>query len=188
MPPSSATRTPRVAPITPEMLNPEQRSKMCGWDALHFNQVLIQNPRLFDVVLPLITRVVAQSELAAHDRQVLILRTCALTGEVYEAAHHVLISDAAGLTRDEIHSAHTGLGLAPHHRLLARAAEELVLDFTISEITWAALEKRYSATVLIEIVALVGSYTLMAMLTRALGIQLEDDETMKSFAALRQYT
>lgn len=188
MPPRSASRAPRVPPIKSEMLSAEEHSKMGGWHALHFNQVIIQSPRLFDVVLPLITKVVAQSELASHDRQVLILRTCALTGEMYEAAHHVLISDAAGLTADEIQSARTGLGLAAKHQLLARAAEELVLDFTISDTTWAALAEHYSTTELMEIVAVVGSYTLMAMLTRTLGIQLEDDETMRSFIALRQYT
>jgi len=187
MSPSAAPHTPRITPIAMEALTDEQKSRMGGWDALHFNRVMMRNPSLFDVVLPLITKVVAQSELPSHDRQVLILRTCALTGEVYEAAHHVLISHAAGLSDADIRAAQTGVGLSPIHGLLARAAEELVTDFTISDEAWKALAEYYSATALMEIVSLVGAYTTMAMLTRGLGIQLEDDETMKSFIALRQY-
>ncbi|BBZ15504.1 carboxymuconolactone decarboxylase family protein [Mycobacterium branderi] len=184
---NAAPRTPRISPIEVDALTPEQKSRMGGWDELHFNRVLMHNPRLFDAFLPLLTKVVAQSELPPHDRQVLILRTCALTGEVYEAAHHVLISHATGLSDDEIRAARTGVGLSPIHDLLAGAAGELVRDFTISDRTWKALAEHYSAAELMEIVALVGTYTTMAMLTRALDIQLEDTETMKSFTALRQY-
>ncbi len=71
--------------------------------------------------------------------------------------------------------------------MLARAAEELVSDFSISDETWIALAEHYSEPELMEIVGLVGAYTTMAMLTRALGLQLEDGDTMKSFIALRQY-
>ncbi|MGV0746004.1 carboxymuconolactone decarboxylase family protein [Mycolicibacterium sp. XJ870] len=187
MSPSPAPSFPRIAPIESDALTDEQRSQMHGWDALRFNRVMMRSPSLFDVILPLITKTVAQSELPPHDRQVLILRTCALTGEVYEAAHHVLISHAAGLSDDEITAARTGVGLSPLHQLLSRTAEELVKDFTVSDQTWVALAEHYSATELMEIVGLVGSYTTMAMLTRSLGIQLEDEETMKTFIELRQY-
>jgi len=187
MSPSAAPPTSRINPIALDALTDEQKSKMHGWDALHFNRVMMRSPELFDVFLPLLTKVVAQSELPSHDRQVLILRTCALTGEVYEATHHVLISHAAGMSDDEIQAARTGVGLSPIHHLLARAAEELVSDFSISDETWKALADHYSAAELMDVVALVATYTTMAMLTRALGIQLEDEETMKSFIALRQY-
>lgn len=187
MPPSPAPSLSRIAPIELDALTDEQRSQMQGWDALHFNRVMMRSPNLFEVILPLIAKVVAKSELQPHDRQVLILRTCALTGEVYEASHHVLISHAAGLSDDEIDAARTGVGLSPLHRLLARAAEELVGDFTVSDETWTALAEHYPATALMEIVGLVGAYTTMAMLTRSLGIQLEDEETMKTFIELRQY-
>ncbi|MGA5542449.1 carboxymuconolactone decarboxylase family protein [Mycobacterium sp. NPDC051198] len=187
MSPSPAPSLPRIAPIAVNALTDEQKSKMAGWDALQFNRVMMRSPDLFDVVLPLITKVVAKSELPSHDRQVLILRTCALTGEVYEGTHHVLISRAAGLSDDDISAARTGVGLAPVHQALARAAEELVTDFTVSDDTWITLADNYSAIQLMEVVALVATYTTMAMLTRTLGIQLEDHETMRSFTALRQY-
>lgn len=187
MSPSPAPSQSRIAPIGVDALSSQQKSKMGGWNALHFNRVLMRSPDLFDVILPLITNLVAKSALPSHDRQVLILRTCALTGEVYEATHHVLISHAAGLSDDDIAAARTGVGLAPVHQMLARAAEELVSDFSISDETWIALAEHYSEPELMEIVGLVGAYTTMAMLTRALGLQLEDGDTMKSFIALRQY-
>lgn len=187
MPLSPAPSVSRIAPIELDALTDEQKSKMRGWDALHFNRVMMHSPHLFDVILPLITKVVAESELPSHDRQVLILRTCALTGEVYEAAHHVLISHAAGLSDEDITAARTGAGLSPVHQLLSRAAEELVQDFTVGDETWIALADHYSATELMEIVGLVSAYTTMAMLTRSLGIQLEDEQTMQTFIKLRQY-
>ncbi|MDV3127887.1 carboxymuconolactone decarboxylase family protein [Mycobacterium sp. 21AC1] len=187
MSPSPAPSFSRIAPIEMDALTEEQRSQMRGWEALHFNRVMMRSPNLFEVILPLIAKVVAKSELPSHDRQVLILRTCALTGEVYEAEHHVLISRAAGLSDRDIEAARAGAGLSPVHQLLSRAAEELVHDFTVSDDTWIALADHYSATGLMEIVGLVGAYTTMAMLTRSLGIQLEDEETMETFRALRQY-
>ncbi|XTP38417.1 carboxymuconolactone decarboxylase family protein (plasmid) [Mycobacterium sp. TJFP1] len=148
----------------------------------------MRSPGLFKTFLPLLSRLVAESELPAHDRQVLVLRTCELTGEVYEATHHVLISRASGLSGEQIEAAQTGIGLSPVHTLLAAAAQELVTDFSVSDTTWNGLAEHYSDIELMDIVALVAVYTFMATLTRGLGIQLEDDETIESFVALREYT
>lgn len=59
MSPSPPPSLSRIAPVGVEALTDEQRSKMGGWDALHFNRVMMRSPALFDVILPLITKVVA---------------------------------------------------------------------------------------------------------------------------------
>jgi alkylhydroperoxidase family enzyme len=132
---------------------------------------------------------IAGSDLPPRDREVLVLRTLALCDEVYEFNHHVLIARGAGMTDADIHAAATGdPGLAPFDRTLVSAAEELARDRRVGDETWKALGLRYSSVQLMELVSLVGGYTLMAMLTKSFGIELEDPETFAGFARQRTYT
>jgi hypothetical protein len=69
------------------------------------------------------------------------------------------------------------------------AAEELVRHKRIGEETWEALAERYSAVQLMDVVSLVGCYTLMAMVTLSFDIEIEGDPGTESrLAGLRQYT
>jgi len=92
------------------------------------------------------------------------------------------------MTDAEIDAARTGAGLSAFDQTLARAAEELVHDQCVSEETWRELAQRYSPVELMQIVALVGVYVMMAMFTKSYGVELEDEETFNSFVKMRQYT
>ena len=56
-----------------------------------------------------------------------------------------------------------------------------------SDATWDALATRYSRLEMMELVAVVGAYNMMAMLTRSFGIELEDEETFRNFTKIREY-
>jgi alkylhydroperoxidase family enzyme len=138
--------------------------------------------------MPLIAKLISGTELPPRDREVLVLRTLALCGETYERAHHGLIARAARMSDAEIAAAAAGSAdLPPFERTLAKATEELVREQRIADGTWAALTERYSSVQRMEVVALVGLYTLMAMLTKSCGIELEDAETFARFGELRTY-
>lgn len=156
---------------------------------MNFTRVIVSHPPLFRVLLPLIAKLIPGSSLPPRDREILVLRTLALCDETYEAAHHVEIARSAGLTEAEIGMARTGAaGLSAFDRTLVKAAEELSSDRYVSDETWRALAERYSPVERMEVVALVGGYTLMAMLTKNCGIPLEDPETFASFVRKRTYT
>lgn len=157
---------------------------------LNFARVMAQHPDLYGAFLPFLGKLIPGSDLPPRDREILVIRTLALCEEVYEAHHHVLIADKAGMTTADIDAARTdGPGLTPFGHALARAAEELVRDHRMSDETWAELTRRYSQAQLMEVVFLVGGYALMAMVTNSFGIQVEDDpDTIRRLAELRQYT
>lgn len=181
--------TPRIPPVAPAAFTPEQKSLVGEWSAMHFATVIVEHPGLYRALMPLIAKLISGSDLPPRDREVLVLRTLALCDETYEYNHHVLIARNAGMTESEIEAARTGGGgLSWFDRTLADAAEELHRDQRVSDETWQELEQRYSSVQLMEVVALVGGYTLMAMLTKSFGIELEDAETFNRFSEIRTYT
>lgn len=181
--------SPRIPPVAPEAFSAEQRALVGDWSAMNFARVVVAHPGLYRPLMPLIAKLIAGSDLPPRDREVLVLRTLALCGETYETAHHELIARGAGMSDAEIAAAQRGgEELAPFERLLAGAAEELVRGHTVSDAAWRGLAERYSETQLMEVVALVGGYTLMAMLTKSYGVPLEDAETFRRFSELRTYT
>lgn len=180
--------SPRIPPVSPAEFTDEQRTLVGDWSALNFSRVIVQHPDLYRALIPLIAKLVSGSTLPPRDREIVLLRTLALCDEIYEADHHVLIARNAGMSDAEIEAARTGgPGLSQFDQILVRAADELVRDRTVGDGTWRALAERYSNTELMDLVALVGGYTLMAMLTKSFGIELEDSETFNRFSELRKY-
>lgn len=185
------TGLPRIPPISTDEFTDEQK-EMVGngwWKDLHFCRVLVQHPELFRYYNPLIKKVISETDLPPRDRQILVMRTLALCNDVYESTHHELISHNAGLTDADIEAARTGgASLSPFEKTLVSAADELVRDQRIGDATWAALAQRYSKVQLMEVVGLVGTYTMLAMVMKSFDIELEDAETLKRFQAQREYT
>lgn len=182
--------SPRIPGVAPEDLNDEQKALLGPWSKMNFANVMVRSPALYKAFVPLIAKLIAATNLPPRDRQVLCLRTLALGNDRYEVTHHELISKSAGLSDTEIAAMRAGTGdaLTPFDKTLVKAAEQLVREQYIDEETWQALARRYSQDQLMEVVALVGTYLTMAMITRNFGIELEDDETFNSFRQQREYT
>jgi len=182
--------SPRIPPVPPEAFSDEQKALVGEWSQMNFTRVIVNHPELYRVFLPLIKKLIPGSNLPPRDRQILVLRLLTLYGEVYELTHQVMISrHNAAMTDAEIEMARAGEGddLSPFDRTLIRAAEELVGDRYIRDETWNELGERYSTVQLMEVVALVGGYTMLAMATKNYGIQLEDPATFDGFAEMRKY-
>ena len=168
--------SPRVPPISPEDFTPEQAAMAKGHEHLNFARMLVNHPALYKVFVPFGEKMMRGSELPTRDREILLLRTLELCGEGYEAPHHVAIARAAGLTDAEIEAARTGgTGLVAFDRALVKAAEELVGEHCLSNATWAKLSERYSRVQMIDLVFLVGDYTMLSMVTSSLGMQIETE-------------
>lgn len=179
----------RIPGVTLEEATAEQKDLMGEWSSMNFSNVVVRSPALYRAFVPLIKKVVADTNLPPRDRQVLCLRTLTLGRDVYEVTHHELISKSAGLTETEIAAMRAGEGeaLTAFDKVLATAAEQLVRDQHIDDATWQALGERYSPEQLMEVVVLVGTYLTMAMVTRNYEIPLEDGTTFNGFAEQRAY-
>lgn len=186
---SKATSNERIKPAPAEMFQEKGITLPAGWEKLHFNRVLVKNAGIFKTFSPYLAKTVSHSILDAVDREILIFRTCELTGEVYEKTHHMNIAENAGMTKEKMIAAENADAdvLNDHEMLLCRAADELVSDFSLSDETFKSLSAEYSDEEIIEITSVVASYVVMAMYTRSFGIQLEDEALMNSFQQVREY-
>lgn len=178
----------RIPPASAEGLDAAQVKLLGGWGTMNFAAVLVHHPEFYAVFMPLIAKVIAGTQLPPHDRQILVMRTLALCDEEYEARHHAMISRTAGLDAETIAAAgQAETALSGFDATLAQAAEDLVRAQRIGDATWSTLAQTYSRVQLMEVVALVGTYVTMAMLTKSFGIPLEDAETFQSFTQKRDY-
>ena len=180
----------RIPPLDPAQFTPEQTQLVGAWTHLNFSKVIARHPAMYPIFVPWIEQLIARTKLPPRDREVLVIRTLALSSETYEAHHHVQIARKAGMSEAEIAAVARGdAGLGAWDAVLVSAAEELVRERRISDSTWVALAARYDEEQLMEVVFLVGCYNTMAMLTMSLGMQVEAEaETDERLKALRQYT
>ena len=135
-----------------------------------------RHPALLRAWLPFGGFLLGRGVLAARDRELLILRTACNCDADYEWGQHVLIGEAAGISRAEIMRLPDGPdaeGWSPHERALLRAADELHGAARISEATWRELSARHDEQALLEIAMLVGHYHLVAFALNALEVELD---------------
>lgn len=180
----------RIPPLDPAQFSQEQARLVGAWTHLNFSKVVVRHPAMYPIFVPWIEQLIARTKLPPRDREVLVIRTLALSDETYEAHHHVQIARKAGMSDAEIAAVARGdEGLDDWDRVLVRAADELVRERRIADTTWAALAARYDEEQLMDAVFLVGCYNTMAMLTKSFGIEVEaDPEVDGRLEQLRQYT
>jgi alkylhydroperoxidase family enzyme len=138
---------------------------------------LARHPDLFRPWLRFGGYLLGAGTLDARDRELLILRTGANCGSSYEWGQHVRIAGELGIDRADIDRVLEGPGAAgwdDGDALLLTAADELHDASVLSDTTWGALAERFDERQLIEIVAVVGQYHLVAFLLNSLGVQLDD--------------
>ena len=182
--------TGRVPPLEVAEFSEEQAALVGEWTHLNFSRVLVRHPALYRAFMPYIAQVIPGSTLPARDREVLVVRTLALGGDVYEAHHHVQIALKAGMSEADIAAVQAGdAGLSEWDSILVQAADELVRDQKLGDASWTGLGMRYSQAQQMEVVFLVGCYNVMAMLTNSFGIAIESDpQADAKLNSMRQYT
>ena len=119
-----------------------------------------------------------RSTLAAREREIVILRTDWVCRAAYEWQHHAAIGrDHAELTDDDFERIKAGptADWSDEDRVLLTAVDELVGDHFLSDPTWAALERRFSHEQLMDLVFLIGNYTMVSMALNSFGVALEPE-------------
>ena len=169
---------PRIRPVAEAALTDEQRAlekthaHAFGTGA-DFRTLLI-HPELVKGVLPFANYVLAESTLTPRHRELLILRTAALTRSDFLWSKHQARAETAGLSQGERTRVLGGAGSDgwnPFEAALLRAADELHDDSFISAATWTTLAGRFGVHELMDAAFTVAEITMLAATLNSLGVE-----------------
>lgn len=171
-------RLPVVGPEDDERLTELFAKGLNGPDGRPLNifGTLGNHPDLLRRWLVFATHVLSKNTLSARDRELLILRTGWNCRSRYEWGQHVLIARDCGIGDDEIDRVTVGPdadGWSSYDRLLLTAADELHTTSSLSDETWDALAARLDTQQVLDLVATVGNYHLVAMFLNATRVELD---------------
>jgi 4-carboxymuconolactone decarboxylase len=135
--------------------------------------VLGRQPDLLSPFLGWAAALALNGVLSKRDHELLALRAASNCRSEFEWAEHAEYARAAGLTDAEIDA--VAKRIADHNwtdaeRALLQAADDLHATQDVSSGTWTRLAAHYDAPALVEILFVVGQYTLLSMFANAAGI------------------
>ena len=139
---------------------------------------LARHPDLTRGFHALTGHVLFASTITPRQRELLVLRVAAVRGSDYEWAQHLVLARDAGITGEEIERVAAGGGAdgwSPLEASLLAAVDELLAEARVGDATWAALSAELDDQQLLDVIATVGTYDLLAMVLRSCGTQLDDD-------------
>lgn len=145
-------------------------------DPLNIFGVLGNHPDMLKRWLVFASHVLSKNTLSPRDRELLILRTGWNCGSKYEWGQHVVIARDCGISDHEIESVKEGPSASSwssHDRMLLVAADELHQHQTLSDHAWNGLTATYSTEQVLDVIATVGNYHLVAMFLNSTGVPLD---------------
>jgi AhpD family alkylhydroperoxidase len=123
--------------------------------------------------------------LSKQTREVAVLRVAVRRDNAYEWKQHNSIARRAGLTDEEIAAIADGTGtLSGPNRLIVAAVDELYDDGALTDATAAALADEFTERQLIELVFLVGTYSMLSMVFNVFGVEPDPDLDETNFDGL----
>ncbi len=112
--------------------------------------------------------------LPRRQTELVILRVATLAGNEYELTQHRRLGRRAGLSAEEVDRVATGPdaeGWGARERLLLRVTDELHRDRDLSDATWSDLREELDERESIELLMLVGHYTMLATTLTTLRVR-----------------
>jgi len=160
---------PRIPLVSRDAYTPDQAALAGGRDMYNMTRMLVNHPDFYRVFVPFVDKLMSRSLLPPRDREILILRTLVLCDESYEQDHHVRIAATLGMSVAEVEAVKAGQGasLCAFELTLIKAAEELVNNRCLSDEAWGMLARTYNVDQMIEVVFVVGAFTMLSMATNS---------------------
>lgn len=109
-------------------------------------------------------------------REIVILRVAHRYKSEYEWDQHVLIAGMIGLGPEHFEAVVTGPDAvlwSDLERLCLRTADQLCENHDIDDATWTALASEFDTRQMMELLFIVGSYSMLAWVFRAARMQTE---------------
>ena len=162
-------------PYAPELQQQFDRI-MRGAPPLMLFRVLAGNPRAWEKFRA--GSLLDRGPLSLRDREIVIDRTCALTGCEYEWGVHVAtFAEAAHLTEAQVRATVEGRPDAPcwsaAEQALVAAVDALHHRATLDDMEFKALAAHYDDAQIFEIILLCGFYRTVSYLANGLALPLE---------------
>lgn len=181
----------RIAPVnppySPDMQAVFDKLMPPGIEPLKLFRTLAKSPRVFHKFLA--GSLLDDGPLTLRQRELVILRTCALNECGYEWGVHVAIFGGRAAL-GPVHFAATVsgsvAGWTDAESALLAACDELHRTVRLSDGTWEKLRTHFDEAQILEIISLAGFYRTVAMHVHALGIQPEDWAPVMAGTAPRQ--
>ncbi len=176
-------KTARIAPLSDAELTPEQDRALEPFRpdrVLNIFRTLARAPAALERFNVWASYILSRrNDLAAREREIVILRTGWLCRSGYEWNQHERIGLSVGLTADEVSRIKAGAeaGWGARDAVLLRAADELHADQFITDATWAELSVHFSEKQCMDVVFTAGQYTQVSMILNTFGVQLETGKT-----------
>jgi alkylhydroperoxidase family enzyme len=171
---------PRIEPLEPpypEAIAAELAAMMPpGMEPIALFRTLARNPRVLGKIRR--ASLLDRGSIERHDREIVILRTCARCGSEYEWGVHAAVFaprfgiDAAMLDAT-VHGSAGDPPFSETDALLVRLADELHETSSVSDDLWRSLRAHWTDEQLVELVVLAGFYHCIAFVTNALAIEPE---------------
>lgn len=170
--------TPKIPPVDPDTCRPDiaemlRAGGQTTGGADNVSATLANNPGLFRRFMPFAGKLLGAGKLSARDRELAVLRTAWVCGSAYEWGHHVRIGRDAGLSGAEIEAVKGGAaggGWARHDAAVLTATDELLTDHRVGDDTYRTLAETLTEEQLIELLFLVGNYTMLAGFLNSLDV------------------
>lgn len=174
---------PRLPYLNREDLAPEKRhifDHIAGTrgGTLRVFQSMLNSPDAAEIVGSMGEYIRYKCSLDPAIRETAILATAREMNNEYEWSQHVQIARGEGVREEVIEAIRSGkapMGIPPKEGIFAQAAKELVHDGTLSERTFQATEHLIGPVGIVDLIVLVGYYSLLSRLIKALDIELEPD-------------
>ena len=136
-------------------------------------EVLAHCPALLGPFLGWAAALALQGTLSHRDHEILALRASYRGQSAFEWSEHVGYARQSGLTDDEIARLgrpEVAAEWTEAERALISAADALIDHHDIDDGTWATLASHYGPAALVELVYVVGQYTMLSMVANGLRI------------------
>jgi len=135
--------------------------------------VLARQPDLLGPFLSWAAALALHGVLPHREHELLALRVAANCGSEFEWVEHVEYARDARLSDVEIEAVReegSAGRWTPVEAALLRAADELHASTDVTDATWSVLAGNYGAGALVEILFVVGQYTMLSMVANAAGL------------------
>jgi 4-carboxymuconolactone decarboxylase len=175
-----AAQSPRIEPVPRAQWDERLTRLLTGSpggtdEPMHLFTTLAHQPELFRRWLGF-GGALLSGRLPGRIRELVILRTAYRFEGRYEWAHHIELGEAQGITAFEI--AAVGGDLAalkwnPLEKAVLAGVDETADQGEISDTTWATLAQSLDEAELVELVMLVGHYSMLSTVLRSLRVPLE---------------
>ena len=164
--PDASELRPDAAQLLPLTAQP-------GREAARTMAILARQPDLLSPFLGWAAALALQGVLSHRDHELLALRVASKCGSEFEWVEHAEYALAASLSEEEIAAVARSLDAHPWsdtEQSLLCAADELTSSFDVTDETWERLALAYDAAALVEILFVVGQYTMLSMVANAAGL------------------